>query len=539
MIKLYTKSLIFLLSIIFFSCSKELTEEQKVFLDFAILEDTYSGRGNFHNLDLHSNYDEEPFYVDSIFSFEKFKKELKESFKLTLSESDNLVSDFSKLSNPIQYPFRIDFTNLKPNTYNVKFSIFVPDSYEKFSLDKDDIGTKFVKDGMNITLLDFRNDAATFLVENTNYKADYSYTYNINNDEEQIINDKFSGYGNYLFNKEYCIKPNESVLNEDKDFLEFSFDRLSISLADVDGKCIESQGNITDFRHYLWYRNHDMPFPELKSSYYDLKTRYIEAEKNTNYKFNALDVVTIRGLGKIKKVNFFLRSKKGKVHIIDLGEKIAKKEAADIEFFENRNYSPISKIDFEELKKELKVGLVNIKDDTLYYIYASLPSKYSLNSYFNFDEFKLKNKKNDSLSIERYRDLNNSLIFNNPKNIIETFISKNTKEFDFITGTIEVSITNFNENKIDLKKSPKGYVYDYKTNTLNLQQFDNFSNELFGFENSDKKNSIPFNIKDTIKNGGYEIIAKFKKKPSIILIRTRKEDNNFTIPFKLEIPKED
>ncbi len=540
------QALSILLVLVLSSCQKKLSEEQKLFLDFGKLEDSYSGYGYYYNLDLHSNYEgETPTYVDSLFNFSIFKKELQDSFALIGSEDNDVMLDFSKLSYPIQFPHQIELKALQPNTYNVRFSIFIPNSYEKFSLSKKDIGTKFIKDGMNITLLDLRNDAATVLVENTYYKADYAYTYGIKNTENSEDTNNLSvDYGKYLFNDDDIAKPNykyianptESKVDKNKGVLKYAYDRLSISVADEEGKCIESKGSIIDFRHYLWYRNNDMPYPNLRSSYIALKNRYKEATVATDYKYNPLDVVNIRGLGKMAKLNFFLRSTKGKVELIDLGEKLLQKDYVKqkTNYSTNPKYYPKMPIVFDDLKTELKPGLVNPEVDSLYYVYASLPSKYSNHMHFNFDAFVLKSNNNDSLLVNSYQEGHDDLIFNgSKKNIKVAKITKGNKNFNLVTGNIEVDIQEYVDDPIKINELPKGYIYDAITKTLYLplEDFDVINPNFFAFEQHDLKKTIPYYYKDQ----GERLLVTFEKAPKIIIRRTSTAQKQFSIPFKLEI----
>ncbi|TRX38012.1 hypothetical protein FNW52_03680 [Flavobacterium sp. ZT3R18] len=527
----------------FFSCKKNLSENQKVFLDFAKAEDTYSGGGYYYNLDLHSNYDQEPIYYDSIFNISKLKKELQDSLQLLEKEGGGYIIDYSKTSTPIQYPHKFSFKKIKSNSYNVKLSIFIPDGYEHFSLGKEDIGEKLSKNGMNITLLDIRNDAATLLIENTAEKMDYSYTYGIraNEEDNNIAKGAPIAYSNCLFSEEWIEKPNlqSKRRNENNnDVLQFDFSRLNMSLVDHDGRTIQSEGRIIDFRHYLWYRNHDMPYPEMKSSYLDLQRRYKEGDKNPNHRYNGISVVNVRGLGKIKKLDFFLRSNKGHIEVIDFGEIFLQKnkEKEDNETQDFSQYKTYTNLNDSIVKKLLKIDIAALVQTNSHLLYASLPLKYSESLGFSFDDMYLKTDKNDSIKITDYEKT--SII-----NRIGNFESTNNKgitiesvdpKYTYVSGKVGINRPVYEDKKFTINNLPNGFIYNKENNTLEIEyEMYYYENEIYGFENLNSKKTIPIYL----ESNSNQIVYKFKMTPSHIIIREKKSANDIEIPFKLKIPK--
>jgi hypothetical protein len=527
----------------FFSCKKILSENQKVFLDFAKAEDTYSGGGYYYNLDLHSNYDDKPIYYDSIFNLSKLKKELQDSLTLEEGKEGGYLINYSKTSIPIQYPHKFSFEKIKSNSYNVKLSIFIPDGYEHFSLGKEDIGEKFSKNGMNITLLDIRNDAATLLIENMAEKIDYSYTYGIrtNEEDDNITKEAPIGYSNCLFSEDWIEKPNlqSKRRNENNnDVLQFDFSRLNISLVDYDGRTIQCEGRIIDFRHYLWYRNHDMPYPEMKSSYLDLQRRYKEGDENPNHRYNGISVVNVRGLGKIKKIDFFLRSNKGHIEVIDFGEIFLQKnkEKEDNKTQDFPQYKTYTNLNDSIVKKLLKIDIAALAQTNSHLLYASLPSKYSESLGFSFDDMYLKTDKNDSIKITDYE--NTSII-----NGIGNFENTNTKgitiesadpKYIYVSGKVGINRPVYEDKKFTINNLPNGFIYNKENNTLEIEyEMYYYENEIYGFENLNSKKTIPIYLESNTN----QIVYKFKMTPSHIILREKKHRKNIEIPFKLKIPK--
>jgi hypothetical protein len=537
----------FVLVLILFSCKKELTEEQKVFLDFARLEDSYSGGGGFYNLDVYSSYASEPVYYDSIFNFEKLKAELQGSTKIVKDDDGYIRIDYSQTSR-IQYPFKLVLTKNKSNSYNAKMLIFIPDGYERFSIDKSAVGEKISKEGVNITVLDFRNDAVTLAIENTSKKQNYSYTYGERNENEDSSDKSAVGYFGYLFKGESIERPNSSreSRNEKNKDIQVDFDRLNISLVDDDGKTIESEGRITDFRHYLWYRNNDMPYPEMQSSYLDIKNRYKEEDTNPNHLYNGIDIVNIRGLGKIKKLNFFLRSNKGQVKTIDLGAipVLEKKEEEDKdnEYAGYSKYESYANINDSIVRKDLKINISTLDKESSYMIYASLPPKYSENLGFSFSDMSLKASKKDSIRISDYKDamsrINTLGYYTSNIDAIEIVNENNGYDngYDNVVGEIEIDKPIYEEKIYEIKNLPKGYMYDIKNKSLEIKFEDGYYSDytIYGVANSKSKEAIP-NVVRIIESD--QIQCKFKNTPSHIIIRHRKEVVNISVPFNLKMLK--
>lgn len=126
-----------IMTIITSSCKQGLDERQKLFLDYAKLEDKYHGNGYYHNFDLYNLNTNAPVYLDSTFNSADLKSKLLKNFKL-IDNGRNFRLDVGDLE--LQYPHQFVLLQNKNGSVNTKFSVFVPDTYYKFSVDKKDIG---------------------------------------------------------------------------------------------------------------------------------------------------------------------------------------------------------------------------------------------------------------------------------------------------------------------------------------------------------------------------------------------------------------
>ena len=418
--------LLFFSLLLISACKQGLDERQKLFLDYAKLEDRYGNTGFYQNLDLYNLNTDPIVYKDSAFNIDAFKSAVVKNFKIW-DNGDNLQPDLG--NSDLQYPYQYIINKQKDGSYHTILSVFVPETYYKFSLSQKDIGKAVMKDSTEITLLDMTNDGATLLVENKSERQSYDYTYdifeqkNLNKKDEEEPEPKTPGYSKYLFNSERIEEPNSSRIEVKDSLMRFSFARLNMYLADDTNKALYTEGKINDFRHYLWYRNHDMPFPDLVGDYMTIKSKYKELDKDPMHNFHPLYVVNLKAMGKVKQVDFFLRSKKGKVVTIDLGN--VKPQTKNPEpKADPTEYAPLANIEREDIKKVLKINYttmpVRFGEPDHIALYASVPYGYNnSNTNIIFQNVKLIGEKKDTLAIDEMDDASNYIgMLNMPRNWI-------------------------------------------------------------------------------------------------------------------------
>lgn len=546
------KSLIFtgfLAVSILFSCKKGLNDRQKVFLDYAKLEDKYHGTGYFRNLDLHNIYIDEPSYGDSAFNITAFKTNLKKNFKL-INDGDHILADFE--GPELQYPHQYIYTPQKDGSIHVSLSLFVPDTYYKFSLTKDDLGKTISKDSVELTLLNMNNDAATLLIINKGQRQSYDYTYD-NVDKKDFSDKKNSeassapGYGGYLFDSEQVEEPNSGKTTIKDSLISTSFARLDISLADEKGRTLLSEGNINDFRHYLWYRNNDMPYPRLASAYSEIRSRYVEEDVDSLHKFNPIHIVNMRANGKVGQVNFFLRSAKGHIETIDLGNQIPQQQEKKAQLTQT-SFEPILNITKENTSKQLKINYttqaVKVGEPDYIVLYASLPYNYSSRDMrMSFDDIKLIGSKKDTSLVEDFENAQDQV------NIYRMTSADNLRAIRFpnpkpdatkITGNIQLTTRTYYDKEYKINQLPKGVTLSPDGLTLTISRKEPAATDLvdiYAFEKDTKINPLATAISDQPDYSSDHFTLSFHKKPGLVVLRYLKsgEDLNQEIPFELNI----
>lgn len=541
----------FLISMSIISCSSGLDDRQKLFLKYAKLEDVYRGTGFYHNFDLYDLNIETPVYLDSTFNSANFKAKFIKNFKL-IDNGRELSPDFGDLK--LQYPHQFVLIKNENGSVNTKFSVFVPDNYYKFSVDKEDIGKTILKDSVAITLLDMTNDGVTLMIENKGTRQSYDYTYDSFerkdfSERQKYKEPKEPGYEDYLFVSEQVDPPNTERTSKTDSLLRSSFSRLSISVADQKGKTLASEGSINSFRHYLWYRNNDMPYPELTTDYYAIKQEYKELDNDSLHKFHPIDIVTIKASGKIDKVEFFLRSNKGRIENIDLGDVVPQKPIERASVIEQNEVLPISNITKEELNKVLKINC-NLVPGKSYkaaniLIYASLPYGYNNErTNWNFSDMKIIGESKDTLDVNDYENGYNYFRVgygNQSSNLSAVKITPKMQRATKIIGKIRLEIPNYYDKIYNLNNIPEWIKIDADGKNVSFYNSDPSRLGMveflvFGKQVGKKPMDI---IAQKYEEATGLLTNTYAEKVNKITVRFKNEEKSLSeeIPFELEIPK--
>ena len=544
-------SISFFVSTLTISCTSGLNDRQKLFLDYAKLEDKYHGTGFYHNFDLYDVNTKAPMYMDSAFNIAGFKTKLSQNFQL-IDHDGEFRADFGDLE--LQYPHQLVMTKTENGAVNTKLSVFVPDEYYKFSVDKDDIGEPIMKDSVEVTLLDMTNDGATLMIENKGMRQSYDYTYdNVDrkdfSEKEKYQEPKVPGYQNYLFIGEQVDPPNMPTTSNKDNVIKKDFSRLAITLSDEKGKTLESKGAIDDFRHYLWYRNHDMPYPELTANYADIKQEYKELDEDPLHKFHPIYIVTLRASGKVGKVEFFLRSSKGHIETIDIGDVIPQKKENQSTVIPQNEVLPIANITKNDLGKLLKIncttvsGKLNEPDQIL--IYASLPPSYNTNSMrINFFDIKLIGDARDTIEVTEsengadYFDVGYS---NQSNHLTAIKFSPKQQMAKKVVGKIALDVANYYDKTFTLHNLPKWIKIDQDGTTLSFYNNEPTLSTLVEFLLFGKGSAtIPMDILVQKYDDASKLLTnKYATTINQITLRFKKTDSGLSeeIPFELDIPQ--
>ncbi|MGQ7856248.1 hypothetical protein ACUN24_18600 [Pedobacter sp. WC2501] len=544
-------SISFFVSILTSSCTSGLNDRQKLFLDYAKLEDKYHGTGYYHNFDLYDVNTKAPVYMDSAFNIARFKTKLLKNFKL-IDNGGEFTADFGGLE--LQYPHQLVMIKNENGTVSTKLSVFVPDKYYKFSVDKDDLGKSIMKDSVEVTLLDMTNDGATLMIENKGMRQSYDYTYdNVDkkdfSEKEKYKEPKLPGYHNYLFIGEQVDSPNMPTTSNKDNLIKKDFSRLAITLSNEKGKTLESKGDINDFRHYLWYRNNDMPYPELTANYADIKQKYKELDEDTLHKFHPIYIVTLRASGKVGKVDFFLRSDKGHIETIDIGDVITQKKENQSTVIPQNEILPIANITKDNMGKLLKIncttvsGKLNEPDQIL--IYASLPHSYNARSMsISFSDIKLIGDAKDTTAVNESEDGDDyfDVGYNNQgSNLSAIKFSPNQQIAKKVVGKIAVDVAYYYDKTFTLHNLPKWIKIDKDGTTLSFYNNEPALLTLVEFLVFGKGSAtIPMDILVQKYDDATKLLTnKYATKVNQITIRFKKTDSGLSeeIPFELDIPQ--
>ncbi|MBZ4188633.1 hypothetical protein [Niabella beijingensis] len=317
-----------LCALLLMSCKNQLSEEQKVFLDFARLEDRYSGTQFYNNLYLSDYTVPGTTFDDKQFSITICTEKLKQQLKFINDPEEGSISfgglDEVSIQEILPYPSMF-FLNRQGDRVQVTGKVLVPESVHTFSFDSTETGKTIHKDSMKITLLDMSNNVATLLVADETERRDYNYTYDMFDRSAREFNGKKAdslnpGYYN-LFSNDYNVSA-QSFLNRRlvDSTVYFDNSRLQLKGVNKNGAALFMSCRQEDFRHYLWYRNHDMPYPDMVSDYAIVRSAFREPGKNPDHFFSPLYIMTIAVAGKLQKVEGVIRSSKGKTEEMVLGQ---------------------------------------------------------------------------------------------------------------------------------------------------------------------------------------------------------------------------
>ena len=529
------------------SCKSGLSEEQKLFLDYAKLEDRYHNTNFYLNLDVYSDTIAAPEYYDAKFSMAELTERLKRSFKLT--DKNNFISpDYDGPT--IQYPHQYIMRRQADSSFNVELAVFIPDNFSAISLTKKDIGKVIEKEEASFVLLDMTNDGATIMITDKAKRNNYDYTYDMSDrksmdKKKESVLDADPSYTGGIFLGESIDEPNYTDDFVEDSLVRANFSRVNISLQDEEGKTIASEGRINNFRHYLWYRNNDMPYEELRSDYMAIKYKYKEADKDSMHLFNPIEIVNIKGRGKVGSVEILVRSNKGKVERINLGNQMPQPSTATKS--ETVRYSPIEKMDSSVINNLLKINFSTLFSNngraSAYLLYASLPEAYKNGGLsMEFDEVWMKSA-DDSLTLEmenatNYFELSSS---RNGNNLAAVKINKPQMDIQSIKGELYISISGISDTSFSSKALPAGIKMfnEGKSFTILLDELPvKPLKEIFGLKNGNNRKALVYEYGEAKPEIENSVIIHFKEAPEKIVLRYNKDDGfEYKKMFELQVAK--
>lgn len=299
----------------------------KVFIDFLKQEQLYYKSAIYYpfpfgDVDWSADYRND--YASANLSPERIRQLLHEGIEYNKKKSQSTCYSLLKL------PYRIKIDSLTADSYRAEAFITLPDSSATLHLNADNIGVAQHFDLTEITLMSIEENVAYLLIEDKSHLVDYSYTkpgYIFTNEDEEENE------------KEEVAKPWEPFYNlngvdiDDWDCTASVYDSNDgftyISRSPITGIVRGAKGAIfsfetlsEDFRHYLWYRNMDMPNSSMKGKYQALQNDF-EAVKggyfapvsgNQSY---PLHVIRLQASGRISDLDItvFSRAAKEPLHL--------------------------------------------------------------------------------------------------------------------------------------------------------------------------------------------------------------------------------
>lgn len=302
------KTLVFLL--IYFmiadSCNAQTREDSllyKFFIDFLKQEILY-----------HEDVAYYPFPFEDIDCGHLFERQIVDTPEqmsqligqsIAYDSSDSTIYYKSKL----ELPHRIKIDVLDNEHYHAEAFVVEPDSSATLHFNEATIGTPQCFDKTEITLLGLESDVAYLLLEDKSKLIDYSYTQPgyVFDDDDQAESKKverewrpYAKEGEISGYSLVCTKADGGVR-------EYGISRISAVVRNVKGVVLDFASLCEDFRHYLWYRNMDMPYGRMERVYNQLQERY--AQMGEGYQCYPLYVVRLQASGCIDNLAVTIHSR--------------------------------------------------------------------------------------------------------------------------------------------------------------------------------------------------------------------------------------
>lgn len=228
----------------------------------------------------------------------------------------------------LEMPHRIKIQALDKDSYKAEAFVTLPDSSATLSLDSANIGIPQKFDSLEVTLMGIEGNVAYLLIEDKSKLFDYSYTRPDFIDEEEEEEEDENAWKQRELSDPYEEKTDIctdrwSIIDisafANDGFRYFQRKRITGVAYNAEGKKLTFETLSEDFRHYLWYRNMDMPYTSMGDKYRDLQKRYPSPQGDSHY--HPLYVVRLEASGRIARldVNVLSRSTQPSLHLLTEG----------------------------------------------------------------------------------------------------------------------------------------------------------------------------------------------------------------------------
>ena len=222
----------------------------------------------------------------------------------------------AEYNSTLTMPHRIKIQALNQDRYRAEAFVTLPDSSATLNLNLTNIGIPQSFDKQEVTLMRMEGNVAYLLIEDKSELIDYSYTrpdyiFPENEEEEDEKAWKKRELASPYIRetdiyRQGCIHNLSSYADDGYQYITRA--RITGVAHNAQGQKLDIETLSEDFRHYLWYRNMDMPYSTMEDDYEALRKRF-PTPKGDNHHYQ-LCVVRLEASGQIANlsVNILSRS---------------------------------------------------------------------------------------------------------------------------------------------------------------------------------------------------------------------------------------
>ena len=258
---------------------------------------------------------------------ERIKELIGEGIKGIAHEYNNKYSPKLRLSH------RIKYEKIGDTAYKAEALVSIPDSNATLHFAHADIGIPKSFDQIEITLMAVESNVAYLLMEDKSKLYDYSYTrpdyVDNGEEEEEKPYPEIEPYCNYYEGNipgSFGLMDESETINDGQ--YHFTQARITGKAYNAKGLLLEYETLAEDFRHYLWYRNMDMPYESMKGDYDALKERFPSPKGNNHY--HPIYAIRLQASGRISELDVTIRSRSVQAYRLESVANVPVQTAGDI-----------------------------------------------------------------------------------------------------------------------------------------------------------------------------------------------------------------
>lgn len=509
---------------------KELDKRDRLFLDFAWQENYYQTGYRHQQLQLNDIEVDSRDFLEDDKSAANYAKKIKDKINLQRYGYDGRVYPYYE-GKEIPYPHELITTEVNDTTYNVVLKIFIPDAVESATFLKEDVGVERTIGLAKVKLLEMQDDCSIFLVENLEKTNNYSYIYGYRTDDKERSTPQPQNDLKYAYDR---------FLQESQ--TENSSQQLTFNIEGTSGRSFTFKGSSTDFRHYLWYRNNDMPYPSMLDEYSRIQKKYQELDQNPDKKFHPIYTVFIRSAGEAAKAEISWKSKSGNVSEIYLGQyplsaKQRPKDDDEVNVFGLSAEDDLT----NSIKIRLNEAFVYNESPPTIKLYASLPAKYETKKYdyslkMRFMDVYAFDASGDSTKIE-HKEMDTDVFkagfmyYDRLSNVCTATFPDNG--FTKIKGAVSISYPDCTDSVFIVPQMPSGFMLE-SPNKLNFNTYETRFAEMRVYDAS----KVLMHPNET-GNESDDDAEIYPRAIHTLKIRYRSYNKQLEIPFVLEKKKDE